>query len=258
MRLQRCIVAWLWGVAACGHPHALPEAALAELYRAAEPPEAPEERVYEGSVYPRGAEETLLYRYERRVVELGEGLRSSHVTRAPAGEPVVLHQAEHSPTYDLTGFREIHAQTGLVGQVDVGLDGTATYQTTVGGHTRTRTEAPGDPLQAGPTLFGYVLERWEPLVAGETIPVRFVVLSRRRSYRFELRRIEGPVDTITFELVPTSRFVALSVPPTRLVFDEERNILRYTGLVPPLEEVGRRLERLDATVTYAHTSETYR
>ncbi|MFT5587453.1 MAG: hypothetical protein ACI9VR_005063 [Cognaticolwellia sp.] len=41
------------------------------------------------------------------------------------------------------------------------------------------------------------------------------------------------------------------VPAMRLVFDQDHEILVYSGLVPPLEEVDGRLEKLDATVTYS-------
>jgi hypothetical protein len=225
---------------------------MAELRRASD---SPGELVYEGAVAHRDAEAPPLFRYERRVE--GDG-RSSHLTFAADGDLVLLHQAVHSPRYELLRFREVHAQTGLAGQVDVHADGSATFRTTVGGRTRSRVEAPRDPLQVGPTLFGYVLEHWDSLLSGNPLPLRFVVLDRRRSFRFELERVDGPPGTTCFEMSPTHPLVALVVPRAELVFDEDRSILRYSGLVPPREEVGGRLERLDATVTYEHVADRYR
>jgi hypothetical protein len=258
LALRRLSVVFAVGTTACQHTHILPEGASTALRSAADSPTILGGLVYQGTVTRRGTDATVLFRYERRVLDLDEGLRSSHVTLSAAGTPVVMQRADHSASYELSGFQEIHVQTGLVGQVDMGVDGTATYRTTVDGRTRTHVEPPGEPLHVGPTLFGYALENWDSLVAGNTHAFRFAVLQQRRSYRFELRKIDGPDGTTTFEMSPTNRLVALAVPPAQLVFGHDRNILQYAGLVPPLQEVGSRLKRLDAAVTYEHTSEVYR
>lgn len=239
-------------LAACQHTHPLPPDAAAALRL--DPAGAP---IYEGTVR-RDAADPPLFRYERHVLDLDRGVRSSHRTFTPAGEPVLLHQADHSASHALVKFHEVQSQTGLVGWVDVAADGTATFQTTVNGRTRTRVEGPGDPLLVGPTLFGYVREQWDSLLDGEVHPIRFVVLDRRRSYRFALQAVDGQDGTRTFEMVPTSLLVRLALPRTTLVFDPDGTIVRYTGRVPPLEAVGRRHEPLDATVTYALAADAYR
>ncbi|MCA9491368.1 MAG: hypothetical protein KC621_15660 [Myxococcales bacterium] len=247
----------LWMGLACHHappPSLAAEGVLREVVARSET----NDLVYLGTVRPRGESGPPLFQYERRVTEQGDHMRSFHVTFAPDGAPVLSHEAEHSSTYELLRFEEIHGQTGGVGQVEVARDGTATYTTMVDGRTRTRIERPGDPLQAGPTLFGYLLEHREALEGGAVQHIRFVVVSRRRSYRFALRRIDGPLGTTTFEMVPTDPIVALGVPRGLIVFDEDGDVVRYEGLVPPLQDVGGHLKRLDATVTYDQVSDTYR
>lgn len=243
---------------ACSSTHQLPVQAAAELHRAAHPEDDRGESIYEGSVRRRNGQGPALYRYERRVHDLEDGLRSSHVTYGIHGDPILLHQADHDVTYALIRFRELHAQTGLVGEVAVDPDGTATFRTTVDGRTRTRVEPPGEPLHAGPTVFGHVLSRWETLIAGESEVIRFVVLQRGRSFRFRLRHVDGRSGVQTFEMVPTDPLVRLGVPRIEMTFDEGRRIVRYSGPVPPLERVGERLRPLDATVTYTHHSPVYR
>jgi len=183
---------------------------------------------------------------------------SRHTTYSADGRAVLTHTSSHTHGYDLTQFREVHGQTGLVGQIDVQADGRAHYQITRGTRTTTRTEPAGAPLQTGPTLFGWALAHWDALVAGEELPLRFVVLSKGRSYRFTLRRVAGEEGLVTLQLRPRSFFVALGVPRTVIVFDHDQRVVRYEGLVPPLEPVGRRLRPLDATVTYTHRSADYR
>lgn len=214
--------------------------------------------MYEGRVGRRDAVGPPLFRYERRVFDRHDGLRSVHVTFSPTGEPVVLHQADHTVDYELVGFREVHAQTGLVGEVVVADDGAATFSAMVDGRTRTRVEAPGDPLHVGPTLFGYVLENWDSLVAGDVHPIRFVVMKNRRSYAFELEVVHAESESVTFEMRASQWFVRLGVPSMELAFDRNRDIVRYAGLVPPLDQHGDHLKRLNATVTYVLESEPYR
>ncbi|MEL6347634.1 MAG: hypothetical protein AAFV53_31290 [Myxococcota bacterium] len=245
-----------WVMTACLHRPPLPQEATATLY---DTPTHTDALIYQGTVHPRTMEKSPLYRYERRVSVTEDNVRSVHTTFSLSGEPVVRHQADHTFTYTLRAFQEIHAQTGLVGRVDVAPDGTATYQTTTGGRTHIRVEAPGESLQVGPTLFGFALEHWDELVAREDVPFRFVVLEKQRSYRFVLRKVDGPEGTLTLEMTPTSWFVALGVPRSYLVFDEDsRTILRYIGLVPPRDTTSRRHKPLDATVIYMHTGTVYR
>lgn len=258
MRGLRGLTAVLLLAAACSSTHRLPVQATSELQRAADPEGDGGSQIYEGRVRRRDGEGPPLYRYERRVLALEDGLRSSHVTYGVDGDPVLLHQADHDATYALVRFRELHAQTGLVGEVAVDPDGTATFRTTVGGRTRTRVEPPGEPLHAGPTVFGHVLSHWDALVAGDLQVIRFVVLQRGRSFRFRLRHVDGPPGVHTFEMVPTDPLIRLGVPRIEMVFDEARRIVRYAGPVPPLERVGERLRPLDATVTYTHRSPVYR
>ena len=237
----------LWGAVACHHP----PAPVTDDLRAAMHGIAEETREYRGDVYALGSDEAPMYRYERHEWASGDARISTHVTSTPEGEPVVVHAATHSPTYALVRFREVQAQRGLVGQVEVGADGAATYTTTVDGRTRTRVEPPGDPLHVGPTLFGHVREAWEALAAGEPLRVRFVVLERRRSYRFVLKQVDGPPGTTTIAMVPTNPLVALALPHTRMVFDPDQRVLTYRGRVPPLRPVGGRFAPLDAMVRYS-------
>ncbi|MEQ1566633.1 MAG: hypothetical protein ABMA64_13410 [Myxococcota bacterium] len=245
---------WL-ALAGCPHTPVLPVDAAAELRSAGSSTAG---LVYEGAVARRDTEGPTLFRYERRVEDRVDDQRSSHLTRTADGAPVVLQQAVHTPLYELVSFREVNQQTGLVGQVDVGPDGTATFRTLVDGRSRLRVEPPGEPLLAGPTLFGFVLQRWDSLLAGRSLRFRFLVAERRRSFRFELKRVEGPPGTICFEMSPIDPFLALAVPRAELVFDEDRNLLRYSGAVPPREENGDHLKRLDATVTYERATERFR
>lgn len=248
-------VSWLIVLVGCAHPRGLPQSGVEALQQAAAEPRG--ELVYEGTVRAIGDDAEPLYRYERRVADEGDGLCSSHLTIDPDGEPVLVHRAVHSDGYTLTSFREVHAQTGLIGDVQVHGDGTASFRTVVDGRLRQREERAGAPLQVGPTLFGYVRENWDALLDGERLPIRFVVLDKGRSYRFVLEVSEGP-EGVVVEMVPASPLLAMALPTTRMVFDGDRRVLRYEGRVPPLRRAGRRLVPLDAVVSYRHITAAYR
>ena len=237
----------MW-LTACPHPGSSRTDGLTELLRAEAAAAVSGTRVYEGDVFPRGTEALPVYRYERWV-DTGRGpARATHLTYSAEGVPLVLQQAVYSESAELESFFEVHAQTGLVGRVVVAADGSATFETTVSGRTRTRTEGPGAPLVVGPTLFSVVQKHRTLLETGASVPIRFVVLERLGSVRFVLRRVETGPGADVYELAPAGRLTGWIVPTARLELDGAGRILRYDGLVPPQDPGGRK--NLDASVVY--------
>lgn len=238
------------------HTHTpLPAPASAQLEHLAEAPGSLGTLVYRGRVQPRGPDSAALFSYERRVSASEAHATSTHLTQTVGGDTIVLHRAEHHPgDYRLYRFEEIHQQTGTAGTVTVDASGTATFALRDG---RRRTERGSEPVVAGPTLFGFVLHRWDDLLGGAHVPVRFAAIDAMRTYRFSIRLLSQDAEQTRFEMRPSSPLVRLGVPTMHLTFDTPtRAIVRYEGLVPPL--VGDRLDRLDARVDYTMQLPAYR
>jgi len=208
-------------------------------------------RVYRGDVYAPDAASPA-FTYERYVADC----HATHVTRDPAGRPVVLHAATVDPNGELTRFEAIQSQTGTAASLERVRDRT-TFRVTRGDRRRTRQEVSRDPLVVGPTLFPFVVRHWDALVRrGEPIDLDFAVPERGRSYPFELyRETSGPTTTIVV-MRPRSPWLRAVIAPIRMTWaTPTRTILRYEGRVPPQRRRGQRWRPLDARVEYTHYAE---
>lgn len=229
-------------LAACHHaPTSLPPEAARSLEVAA----SEGELVYRGAVHPG----ELVY--ERRVQRSGDDWISSHVTMR-SDEPILLQRAVHSSAYALLRFDAIQGQTGDVGRVVV--DGDRVELSTRSGHRRV--EHTDLPVVVGPTLFGFVLQHFDALLAGDAIAIRFAAVERARTYGFTLRSIASDDDLTKIELRADSWLVRTSIAPMTITFDTAtRRVVRYEGRVPPLRDDGR---PFDARVEYDFVAAAYR
>ncbi len=216
------------------------------------------ELIYRGRVQARDGTGEHLYTYERWITQTESETTATHITYDPDGSMVVLQQATSEPEGRLSVFEEIHGQTGLSGTA-LRSDGIWQLDTVVGDRVHGAAEVAGDPVVAGPTLFGFVLERWDPILAGEVQHVDFPVLGDARTYRFDLALDSADEDTVTVAMKAASPLVRLAVPAGRIVFERDTGkVLSYAGLVPPLIEHGGRLSPLDGYVTYTFVADDYR
>ncbi len=218
------------------------------------------ELVYRGRVQARHGNGDALYTYERWVEETEEGATATHITYAPDGTLVVVQQTMSAPDGRLRTFEELHGQLGLSGTIARQTDGSLLLDTLKEDRSQQAVEAPGHPVVAGPTLFGFVLERWDALLAGEAQVMRFPVLDDGRTYPFILELDHVDQSTVTVAMQAASPMVRLLVPRGSIVFDRDtRKVVSYAGLVPPLVEGdGGHLTRLDGEVIYTFVAETYR
>jgi hypothetical protein len=151
-------------------------------------------------------------------------------------------------------------QAGFTGSVQASSDGRRLeYELNDNGKLSKATEEVSSPVVCGPSLFGFIVNRWDLLQAGATIPVRMLVIKEKTSYGFDLK-----LDTVTngqasFTITPSSFLVRLAISPLRVVFDANtKTPLRYEGRVPPMENVAGKLKDLDARVEYTLVSASYR
>jgi len=229
---------------------------LDALHRA---PDSAGTRVYRGLVFaPTPGDAEALYHYERRVLATSDGLTATHITHNTQGAVLIVEAATVSPAYVLRRLDIANRQTGNSGSAVASTDGRHVDFTLLqAGKERTRRETIGDPLVSGPSLHGFVLQHWDVLASGATVPVRMVVLDELRTYGFDIRQVrEGDDGRTTFSITPRNWLVRLAVAPLRVTFDKiTRHVLRYEGRVPPMIEVNGRLRTLDAHVLYtAHVS----
>lgn len=193
-----------------------------------------------------------MYRYERRVLVSPAGLGASHITIDSDGRAIIVESALLSPDYDTQRFEATNQQSGFTGSVKVSQGGRhLEYELNDNGRRSTASEDVSDPVVCGPSLFGFILKNWDPLVAGKSMPVRMLVLKDKTTYGFDLRFDKLVNRQATFTLIPNHFLIRMAVAPLRVVFDAStRTPVRYEGRVPPMESVSGKLKDLDARVEY--------
>lgn len=269
---HRRATTWLAGLAALtGLPApaaqaTLQPAAVARLMALQQSPESAGAWVYDGLVQPLAAPSgPALFSYQRRVQAAGDGLVASHVTRDARGQVVIVEAATVSADYRLRRFEAVNRQLGASGSVEASPDGRQLhYRLAEGDRVRSVSEVIDAPAVTGPSLHGHILQHWDALSAGGVQVVRFVVLSRLESIPFEIRRAEAsdgatPPGRRAFTITPARWWLRLAIKPLRVEFDEAtRQVRRYEGRVPPMQEVDGKLQPLDARVDYPRHASIYR
>lgn len=239
----------------------LGQAALARLAALQASPESAGALVYRGATFAQRAPAgDPLYRYERRVLPVADGLNASHLTSDPAGRVIIVESATLSAHHALQRFEAVNQQAGLAGWAQLSPDGRhLTYELNDNGKISTATEEVSDPVISGPSMFGFILKHWESLRGGASLPVRMLVLKDTTTYGFEVKHEKQANGHTSFTVTPTSFLIRMAVAPLRVVFDTNtRTPVRYEGRVPPMEHAAGKLKDLDARVEYTAITPAYR
>ena len=244
----------------CTAAHAGP-AAFTKLEALQGSVEAAGTLVYRGDTFiqraPAGAP---LFRYERRVLTNPNGLTASHITRDPGGRVIIAESAQVSPSYETLRFEATNQQSGFAGSVQISKGGRhLEYELNDNGKLSTAFEDVFDPVVCGPSLFGFVLKNWDPLMAGATLPVRMLVLKEKTTYGFNLKFEKLADGKASFTITPSNFLIRMAVAPLQVTFDASTKMpVRYEGRVPPMENISGKLKDLDARVEYTSMSAVYR
>jgi hypothetical protein len=217
--------------------------------------------VYRGNTFAqRTPAGEPLYRYERRVLTALKGRIASHITSDPAGRVIILESALVSDSYEVQRFEATNQQVGISGSVEISNGGRhLVYELNDNGKRSTASEDVSDPVVSGPSMFGFILKNWDPLVAGTTLPVRMLVLKDKTTYGFDLKFEKLSNGQASFTITPSNFLIRMAIAPLRMVFDAKtKTAVRYEGRVPPMENVSGKLKDLNARVEYTSTSPAFR
>jgi hypothetical protein len=224
-------------------------------------PAPPEQRIYRGTYYRRGALSSApkLFWYERWIKEEAGLLRSTHAHHTFSGRVVLRQSAVHAADYTLSRFESDHRQTGVRVEARVLAPGRVRLQRTSAGDVETVQLEHEHPLVVSPTLYGTMLRRWDELARGRTVVVDYLSIERLDTYAFEIRKVASDAATTSFELEPHGFILSLLVAPLRVVFlTQTRQVLSYEGPSPVLLEAGSERESFDARIEYSELSAMFR
>jgi hypothetical protein len=221
--------------------------------------------VYRGTVFSQDrARAGPLFTYERRVAHTADDLEAAtHLTQASDGELIIAEVATFATGYALQRFDSTNKQLGHSGSVVLSKGGRhLEYRLLDNGKLSTASEEVDAPVVSGPSLHGFILHHWASLEVGKPLRVRMIVLAKKQTYGFDIRRVESSsaeAGRTSFLITPSSWIVRLALKPLSVTFDSAtRNVVRYEGRVPPMQEVEDRLKTLDARVDYTMEMAAYR
>lgn len=237
------------------------QATFAKLEVLQASPESAGTLVYRGETFTqRTPAGPPLYRYERRVLSAPNGLTASHITSDPAGRVIIAESALVSPHYETQRFEAANQQSGFTGSVQISNGGRhLEYELNDNGKLSTASEEVSDPVVCGPSLFGFILKNWDPLMAGTALPMRMVVLKEKTTYGFDLKFDKVVNGQAAFTITPSNFVIRMAIAPLRVVFDAStKTAVRYEGRVPPMENVSGKRKDLDARVEYTSIASAYR
>lgn len=218
--------------------------------------------IYEGRVFvPSAASDAQpVFTYERRVTATDDGLIASHLTHDASGTTIIEESAQMTPAYALRRFDADNRQQDFRGAATVSADGRRIdFSLLREGHWSYASETVNSPVVAGPSLHGFMLQHWDRLAAGDTVPVRMIVMAKKTTYGFRIRLHSRSDERTAFSVTPTNWLVRLAVAPLAVAFDNAtRQVLRYDGRVPPQLVEGGRARKFDARVEYTMKAPAYR
>lgn len=217
--------------------------------------------VYRGATFAqRITAGNPLYRYERRVLAAPTGLNVSHITSDPTGRVIIVESATLTTQYEIRRFEVTHQQAGFTGSVEVSQGGRhLAYELNDNGKVTKAIEEVSDTVVSGPSMFGFILQNWNRLKEGDSLPVRMLVLKEKTTYGFDVKYEKQVNGHASFTIIPSSFLVRIAIAPLRLVFDTTTKApVRYEGRVPPMENVAGKLKDLDAWVEYTNEGPAYR
>lgn len=248
---------------AAGPAHAVLDApSTARLQALSANPAQAGDLIYRGATFAQNTNDgEPLFRYERRITTTPTGLEAAHLTRDPAQKLIIAESAQFNTRYELQRFTVQNQQLGYSGAVQVSANGRQLqYSLNDNGTLSTAEEKITAPALTGPSTFGFILAHWSELLAGKTLPVRFIVLKEKTSYGFDIRAEPAAADgQVAFILTPSSWVIRRFIAPLHVVFDASgKTALRYTGRVPPMQSVAGKLVDLDARVDYTMVAPSYR
>jgi hypothetical protein len=214
--------------------------------------------ITQGTIFPlKGDRSKPLYFFERRVRNEGSEIQSTSYTH-DGQKPVLVETAIHDANFKVREFTENQFQLGTVGKMTV--DGNKVYFFSVTGtKDKWADEAVTSlPIVCGPTFFGFMYKNWDSLMAGNTVPFRYAVISRMETVGFEFQKVESAPNQIRIRMKPTSYVISLLVNPIHFTFASDKSLLTLEGRVPPKIKKGDGWDDLDAYEVYKNIAPAFK
>jgi hypothetical protein len=221
-----------------------------------------EPRFLQGAIYSSDRKELLL-RFTRRATRAGQQLNVVRDYTYPNGKIAARERVEYQGD-ELTSFMVQELQTGGTGSAKLTRDRGATlppiiefnYQKDPGSKPKTRSEdlVPGTMISDMLPLF--LVSHWTPLMQGEKVKCRLIVLPRRETVGFtfvkQSESIRKGQKVVIVKMDPTSPLISALVDPLFFTLETEgqHHVVEYSGRTTPKIRDGNSWKDLDGVTVF--------
>lgn len=214
---------------------------------------------FHGEVYELGSDQKeILYRVQGKHSGDRRDFEISSTFLTPDGR-VATHEAGVVKGGELMKYTLEKPLEGVSGQLLVkGKRALFSYQD---GKKRDHdSEAFKPSLVAGATLIPYLGERWDQVLAGKKVKVRFAVMDRTETVGFEYEKVKELTydgkPAVLIKMEPTSFIIDALVDTIYFVFDKKTaRVLEFRGQTLPKRKVDGKWRKFDARIVYHYSEE---
>ncbi len=161
---------------------------------------------------------------------------------------------EKNGSFHSYGYQRVNADEG--GKVVLEGD-TLHFTYTKGGKTKTSTEKLPERFVVGAGLTSYLRDKWDEVLDGKEVHIKYGVVDRRDIFRFKLfkERIEtrNGEEVVIVKMKPATFFVSLLVKPIIFTFSMDGSkVYEIEGRTFLFGKVGAKWKPLDAHTVFNH------
>jgi hypothetical protein len=253
VRASRAIVGWVLGIHLAVLPMGSASGAAEPVSGSGEGTSAPAVRQVHATAYAVADGHVVFTVAIEETWDRGRLLATSETFRSPQGEPLARRTTEFARSGYQPASRSEALASGEKIDVRPVSDGIRIeHRREYGASPENAVLRPDEPVVVGSGLARFVRERWDRLMAGETLDFSIVVPRRLDWVRMRIRK-EGEIEKdgrelVRFRLEPESFFVRTLVGGFEMQVDPESRALVTS--IGSIEIPGGGDERVEARLVY--------
>lgn len=210
---------------------------------------------YSGTVYEQGSQKSKkLYTYQNNATEAGEltNVRAEFLDQS--GE-VVVREDSVLKGLEVVSYKIDHRQLKNQGSIEVREGKIYFTKTNSDGSKKTDDESLGKNFVVSMSFTRFVKSKWQDLVRGEEVEIRYGVWDRLETVGFTLSKTgEETINNqqiIVVRMKPTSFVIAALVKPVFFKFSADGStLIEMNGRIAPKKLDGNSWKDLDAEIVY--------
>lgn len=192
------------------------------------------------------AERRLLFNYERQATTQGDKRVVTRTFKTPSGDVAAVETCHYQGS-KVVRMEIDQRQTGGKGWYEVRGD-KVHFEWSEGGKSKSDSESLKDNMVSADEVVPFLHSKWEELMAGKTLHIRFPVIDRAETVGFKFFKDKEVGDAVIIKMKPSSLIIAGLVDPLLFKFQKggDKKLLEVNGRVTPKIQESGKWKDLDA------------